>query len=48
MGDRNQLSVMPRPSATPSADPSTRALAFTHDDEIARPDYYRVERSSTG
>ena len=42
MGDRNQLSVMPGTSATPSADPSTRALAFTHDDEIARPDYYRV------
>ncbi|HEY8302687.1 MAG TPA: GH92 family glycosyl hydrolase [Jatrophihabitans sp.] len=42
MGDRNQLSVMPGTSATPSADPSARALAFTHDGEIARPDYYRV------
>ncbi|WP_433303549.1 GH92 family glycosyl hydrolase [Actinoplanes sp. CA-030573] len=33
MGDRNQMSVMP----------GAQPLAFSHDDEIARPDYYRVK-----
>ncbi len=42
MGDRNQLSVMPSTSATPTGDPTGRALAFDHADEVARPDYYRV------
>lgn len=42
MGDRNQLSVMPSTSATPTGDPAGRALPFTHDDETAQPDYYRV------
>jgi predicted alpha-1,2-mannosidase len=42
MGDRNQLSVMPSMSATPTGSPTGRALAFTHNDEIARPDYYSV------
>ncbi|MHA3704614.1 GH92 family glycosyl hydrolase [Jatrophihabitans sp. YIM 134969] len=42
MGDRNQLSVMPSASATPTGSPSGRALAFSHADETAQPDYYRV------
>ncbi|SHG96106.1 alpha-1,2-mannosidase, putative [Jatrophihabitans endophyticus] len=42
MGDRNQLSVMPSASATPTGSPTGRSLAFTHDREIARPDYYKV------
>jgi predicted alpha-1,2-mannosidase len=43
MGDRNQLSIMPSTAATPTGSPTGRALAFTHDDEIARPDYYSVK-----
>ena len=43
MGDRNQMSVMPVPAADRSREPRrTRALAFSHDDEIAQPDLYRV------
>ena len=42
MGDRNQLSIMPSPSVTPDGSPTGRALPFTHDAEIARPDYYSV------
>ncbi|GAB2476822.1 GH92 family glycosyl hydrolase [Jatrophihabitans fulvus] len=42
MGDRNQLSVMPSTSDTPTGSPTGRALAFRHDDETARPDYYGV------
>lgn len=43
MGDRNQFSVMPATaSGTPNAAVSTRAMAFSHDDEIAQPDYYGV------
>ncbi|WP_083972014.1 GH92 family glycosyl hydrolase [Actinoplanes awajinensis] len=43
MGDRNQMSVMPVPAGgNLTGAPGTRALAFSHDDEIARPDYYRV------
>ncbi|MCO8271665.1 GH92 family glycosyl hydrolase [Actinoplanes sp. TRM 88003] len=38
MGDRNRMSVMPVPSGgTPGP------LAFSHDDEIARPDLYSVK-----
>ncbi|MCB8798970.1 hypothetical protein LJD40_25960, partial [Escherichia coli] len=33
MGDRNQFSVMPAATATPSASKSARALAFSHDQE---------------
>ncbi|MCE3613303.1 hypothetical protein LXJ57_25575, partial [Escherichia coli] len=29
--------------ATPSASKSARALAFSHDQETAQPDYYRVQ-----
>ena len=42
MGDRNQLSVMPSIATTVTGSPTDRALAFTHDQEIARPDYYSV------
>jgi predicted alpha-1,2-mannosidase len=43
MGDRNQMSVMPVPAGGPlTGAPSTRALAFSHNDETARPDFYRV------
>ncbi len=43
MGDRNQMSIMPgvrRRSA--DRQPGSRAVAFNHSDEIARPDYYKV------
>ncbi|MFF3437129.1 GH92 family glycosyl hydrolase [Streptosporangium sp. NPDC002721] len=44
MGDRNQMSIMPVPAGGPlTGAPSGRALAFSHDDEIARPDLYRVK-----
>ncbi len=43
MGDRNQLSVMPSAAAIPTGSPTGRALAFTHSDEVARPDYYKVK-----
>ncbi|MGJ6967617.1 GH92 family glycosyl hydrolase [Streptosporangium sp. G11] len=43
MGDRNQMSVMPVPAGgSLTGEPSGRGLAFSHDDEIARPDLYRV------
>jgi predicted alpha-1,2-mannosidase len=42
MGDRNQLSVMPTVDAEPLGDPVARAVAFSHDSEIARPDLYSV------
>jgi predicted alpha-1,2-mannosidase len=42
MGDRDQLSVMPSLSAQPSGDAGSRQLEFSHDDEIAHPDYYSV------
>ncbi|MCW2597351.1 MAG: putative secreted binding protein, partial [Jatrophihabitans sp.] len=42
MGDRNQLSIMPSVSATPTGSATGRALPFTHNAEIARPDYYSV------
>ncbi|WP_220039835.1 GH92 family glycosyl hydrolase [Nonomuraea aridisoli] len=43
MGDRNQMSVMPVPAGGPlTGPPSGRAAAFSHDDETARPDLYRV------
>ncbi|PWR06959.1 ATP-binding protein [Micromonospora sicca] len=43
MGDRNQMSVMPVPAGgSLTGAPSRRALAFSHDDEIARPDFYQV------
>ncbi|MER7008144.1 GH92 family glycosyl hydrolase [Dactylosporangium sp. NPDC000555] len=43
MGDRNQMSVMPVPAGgSLTGTPSSRALAFSHNDEIARPDLYRV------
>jgi predicted alpha-1,2-mannosidase len=42
MGDRDQLIIMPVGAAEPLGDPAERAVAFSHDDEIARPDVYRV------
>nr|WP_238350972.1 GH92 family glycosyl hydrolase [Kribbella shirazensis] len=42
MGDRDQLTIMPVAAAEPLGDPAERAAAFSHDDEIARPDVYAV------
>ncbi|WP_052460232.1 GH92 family glycosyl hydrolase [Tessaracoccus massiliensis] len=42
MGDRNQLVMMPSLSATPPGGLTNRALAFHHDNEVARPDLYSV------
>jgi len=42
MGDRDQLTIMPVAAAAPLGDPTERAAAFSHDDEIARPDLYAV------
>ncbi|HET6740657.1 MAG TPA: glycoside hydrolase family 92 protein, partial [Kribbella sp.] len=42
MGDRDQLTIMPVAAAEPLGDPAERATAFSHDDEIARPDLYSV------
>ncbi|MFW5469204.1 GH92 family glycosyl hydrolase [Knoellia sp. CPCC 206435] len=43
MGDRNQMSVMPSiAQGVPTGSASGRAIAFDHDDEVARPDHYRV------
>jgi predicted alpha-1,2-mannosidase len=44
MGDRNQMSIMPvPPGGNLTGQPSSRALAFSHNDEIARPDFYSVK-----
>jgi predicted alpha-1,2-mannosidase len=45
MGDRQTFQVMPSDSsaATPSANRNTRALAFKHSNEIAKPNYYSVK-----
>ncbi|WP_127500547.1 GH92 family glycosyl hydrolase [Actinoplanes solisilvae] len=44
MGDRNQFSVMPVPAGgNLTGQPRDRALAFSHTDETARPDLYRVK-----
>lgn len=42
MGDRGVLQFFPSPRAQPSADRRERALAFSHDDEVDRPDRYAV------
>jgi predicted alpha-1,2-mannosidase len=42
MGDRQTFQVMPSTASTPDADRRTRALAFRHANEVARPHYYRV------
>lgn len=42
MGDRNQLAVMPAANDNPSSDLNARRLTFSHDNEIARPDLYKV------
>jgi len=42
MGDRDQLTIMPVAAASPLGDPAERAVAFSHDDEVARPDLYAV------
>ncbi|SDS34417.1 GH92 family glycosyl hydrolase [Microlunatus soli] len=46
MGDRDQLIVMPVASTEPLGDPAERAAAFSHDQETARPDHYRVRLDS--
>ncbi len=47
MGDRNQISVMPvAGNVAPSGNPHQRALTFSHDREIAQPDYYSVTTDS--
>ncbi|WP_405581728.1 GH92 family glycosyl hydrolase [Streptomyces sp. NBC_01190] len=43
MGDRDQMSVMPVPAGgSLTGSPASRALPFSHTDEIARPDLYQV------
>jgi predicted alpha-1,2-mannosidase len=43
MGDRDQMSVMPvLAGGSLTGAPSSRATAFSHSDEIAQPDFYRV------
>ena len=42
MGDRNQFVVQPSTDSVPQGDVKQRALAFQHDNEVARPDYYGV------
>src|SRR5258705_4167681 len=43
MGDRDQMSIMPVAAGGPlTGGPGARAVAFSHNDEIARPDYYKV------
>jgi predicted alpha-1,2-mannosidase len=42
MGDRQSFQVMPSLLAKPDADRARRALAFRHDNELARPHHYRV------
>ncbi|SDJ98173.1 GH92 family glycosyl hydrolase [Sediminibacillus albus] len=43
MGDRQTFQVMPSADEQPSADRDERALAFKHENEIAKPHYYSVE-----
>lgn len=44
MGDRQTFQVMPSAArGTPDADRAKRALAFSHDNEVARPYTYRVD-----
>ena len=43
MGDRQTFQVMPSvDTGTPTADRDKRAMAFSHDNEIAKPHYYGV------
>ncbi|WP_052737647.1 GH92 family glycosyl hydrolase [Bacillus sp. SA1-12] len=42
MGDRQTFQVMPQALEKPSANRQERALAFKHENEIAKPHYYRV------
>jgi predicted alpha-1,2-mannosidase len=43
MGDRQTFQIMPSPAeGVPNADRAARALAFSHDNEIAKPYYYGV------
>ncbi|QTN00665.1 glycoside hydrolase family 92 protein [Sediminibacillus dalangtanensis] len=43
MGDRQTFQVMPSAAEEPSADREERALAFKHENEIAKPHYYSVQ-----
>ncbi|MUK90650.1 glycoside hydrolase family 92 protein [Ornithinibacillus sp. L9] len=42
MGDRQTFQVMPASGTNPSGDRDDRALAFKHENEIAKPYYYSV------
>ena len=44
MGDRQTFQIMPAAiaSGAPTANRKARALSFSHDHEVARPDYYKV------
>lgn len=42
MGDRNQLAVLPAANDNPTSSLADRRLTFSHDQETARPDLYRV------
>ncbi len=43
MGDRDQMSVMPvLAGGSLTGSPSSRAAAFSHNDETAQPDFYKV------
>ncbi|MGO2521043.1 MAG: GH92 family glycosyl hydrolase, partial [Microbacterium sp.] len=42
MGDRNQLAVIPAANADPTSNLDDRSLTFSHENETARPDVYRV------
>ncbi|WP_110943381.1 GH92 family glycosyl hydrolase [Virgibacillus senegalensis] len=42
MGDRQTFQVMPSAADEPNADREERALAFKHENEIAKPHYYSV------
>jgi predicted alpha-1,2-mannosidase len=42
MGERQTFQVMPSPTGTPAGSRTARALAFSHNNEIAKPYYYGV------
>jgi putative alpha-1,2-mannosidase len=42
MGEREQFNIMPSIGIPTDTSPLQRALSFSHDNEVARPDYYSV------
>jgi putative alpha-1,2-mannosidase len=42
MGEREQFNIMPSIGTPTDTTPLQRALSFSHDNEVARPDYYSV------